>query len=1123
MKPSLLISPPNAHETIRIPASQDSFFQLGFQPEATGFQRHDADLVILFPNGGLVILEDCFAGDLFLPVFLLPDGRETLLRELLEEAPRHAGGGLPEYQDSTRDIISGISRLETLAADQEQKPFMSGGFFYTPETERVSHHSVDKAGGGAGNSGGDTEVPPGLSTDFDDRFVLYFTQGQSNGSFSITGNVQAAHSASVLHPLYGAASEQGWGTISLNSDGSLSYRLQDESLLQDGVTYVDYVHYLDARGVPHRVQVVLDKCGEFDSCDAALFHTVLGETHCSYVSAQSCRMVSSDGGDTLILRDLCGTAAQSLFIDTGAGNDTLSVAASGATTDTIRGVCGEALDHAIINMGEDDDILVMVIDNSGSGNAWGMDTARILMGTGDDSVSIAVTAGDGEADGIYALAEDPDRPAVLDLGEGNNTLSISAASAAGYANGIAFAAVSAGAGADDVSIAAHGSGQTIGAIYSSILLGAGSDTLFISAEEEADSNLALGLFDSRIELASAAGDATRITISTTANGEWAQAAAIAGQTGSSVVTGAGDDTIILSAVGNNNGFAYGTSTFAVSSSPLVTIDTGAGNDSLSVSANGYMAYGLSGTAIGMGTGDDTVDIAVNAHGNYTQNYGATSSAIDLGEGNDRFAIAVQSDIGGAYGASSTSITHSGHGNASVSISAVSGGQEAMGFSYGSITTDDGNDSIFIEAAGISGSCGGVYFPKIAVGAGNDTVSIRAGSVGSVYGAYSGSQYGSIDLGSGNDTLSITATSSGNNATAMALTTVTHNGAPAEVTAVTLEAVAALSATVMQSASIILDGGSSSVSISAESSGGQAQAVISSSIIDLGAGRDTLDITAHTGGNSYAMGLSGSTVTHAGLAGDAADISISAEGSTWARAVQGSAITTGEGDDTLTIIARANANSGTAVCLDGGSINLGGGHNEVWFSVSGNNATAMNATTLTTGDGADVVRFASVSGGSSSMAMQNSTLNLGAGDDTVIVSGGGFSNSAIKGGAGLDSVRFENGGAITLGVGSGKLALDSVEILDLGRDGPACTVTLSKSVLETLRDSLDFVTRDDAASVQGLLVKGGALDRLAFSDLTAGDWQASGRTLTHDGVTLYEYELKTDSSLLLFMQNGVALG
>lgn len=1121
MKSSLLISPPGAHETISISASQDFPFQLGFQPSTAGFQRHGSDLVILFPNGGRVILEDCFAGEGLLPVILLPDGREAALQELFGGAPRYADGGLPEYLDAAGENISGISRLEAIGTDQEQKPFIAEGFRYSQRTERAFHHAADKDGGA--DDGGDAETPPGLSADFDDRFVLYFTQGQGAGSFSITGKVQAAHSASVLHPLYGAASEQGWGMVGLNSDGSLSYQLQNTELLQDDATYVDYVNYLDAQGVPHRVQVVLNKCGDFDSCDAALLHTVQGETHYSYVSAQTCRLACSDGADSLVLRDLCGTAAEPLSVNTGAGNDRLLVAASGATADTVRGVCGEAFDHAIINMGEDDDILAMLIDNSGSGNAWGIDTARILMGAGDDSVSIAVTASTGEADGIYALAEDPDRPTVLDLGEGNNILSISAASADGYANGIAFAAVSAGAGADDVSISAHGSGQTIGAIYSSIRPGAGSDTLFISAEEEADGDLALGLFDSRVELASAAGDATRITISTTANGEWAEAAAIAGQAGSSIVTGAGNDALVLSAVGENSGFAFGTTTFAVSSSPLVTIDMGAGNDSLSISASGYMAYGLSGTAVGMGTGDDTVDIIVNAHGEYTQNYGATSSAVDLGEGNDRFAIAVHSDIGGAYGASSTSIAHSGHGNAFVSISAVSGGQEAMGFSYGSITTDDGNDSIFIEAAGISGSCGGVYFPKIAVGGGNDTVSIRAGSVGSVYGAYSGSQYGSIDLGSGNDTLSIAATSSGNNATAMALTTVTHNGAPTDVTAVTLEAAAALSATVMQSASIILDSGNSNVSISAESSGGQAQAVISSSVIDLGAGRDILGITAHTGGNSYAMGLSGSTVTHAGLAGDAADISISAVGSTWARAVQGSAITTGEGDDTLTIVAKAGAASGTAVCLDGGSVNLGGGHNEVWFSVSGNNATAMNATTLTTGGGADVVRFASVSGGSSSMAMQNSTLNLGAGDDMVIVSGGGFSNSTIKGGAGLDAVRFENGGTITLGVGSGKLSLDSVEILDLGRDGPACTVTLSKSVLETIRDSLDFVTRDDAASVQGLLVKGGNLDRLAFSDLTAGDWQASGHTLTHDGVTLYEYELKTDSSLLLFMQNGVALG
>ena len=75
MKSSLLISPPGAHETISISASQDFPFQLGFQPSTAGFQRHGSDLVILFPNGGRVILEDCFAGEGLLPVILLPDGR----------------------------------------------------------------------------------------------------------------------------------------------------------------------------------------------------------------------------------------------------------------------------------------------------------------------------------------------------------------------------------------------------------------------------------------------------------------------------------------------------------------------------------------------------------------------------------------------------------------------------------------------------------------------------------------------------------------------------------------------------------------------------------------------------------------------------------------------------------------------------------------------------------------------------------------------------------------------------------------------------------------------------------------------------------------------------------------
>ena len=214
-------------------------------------------------------------------------------------------------------------------------------------------------------------------------------------------------------------------------------------------------------------------------------------------------------------------------------------------------------------------------------------------------------------------------------------------------------------------------------------------------------------------------------------------------------TGAGNDSITATTTKD--------STFALSINILSKIIAGSGNDSISGLSKGFSGYGLSSSGlIDTGDGDDTITGESNGSKDVFSGGSAISNTgtIETGIGNDSITT---SGIW-SYGFLSFGMTKTGSGNDSIT-STVTGYHSAIrnansSQSLGVIDTGSGSDSITASSNGTAIDNDG----SITTGDGND--SITGFSTGSrqvldkdySYGYGIISYDGTIDTGNGNDTI-----------------------------------------------------------------------------------------------------------------------------------------------------------------------------------------------------------------------------------------------------------------------------------------------------------------------------------------------------------------------------------
>ena len=382
-----------------------------------------------------------------------------------------------------------------------------------------------------------------------------------------------------------------------------------------------------------------------------------------------------------------------------------------------------------------------------------------------------------------------------------------------------------------------------------------------------------------------------------------------------IVSTGGDDVLELESAISRADLADGMNQTA--------IRTGGGNDSITVtsgfkSANALLSYATNRNhdaglvSIATGEGDDTLNLiadnrhlgasATNAHG-YHAGGGSWSGDgrldVSMGEGDDVMNVTVRTQ-GTASGIldynndGTRSIIDLGAGGDSLNID-VYGARYATGLEYGvTVRAGDGDDTVRIAAAGeygknyaLQGEGSQNQRPILEMGAGNDSLHLSGTTD---RGDARGANGSYIYLEEGNDTLSVQATATGTGAAYGLTSTLVDAGA-----------------------------GNDSISIVADSVSG-ASVGMSGGSVDLGGTGDSLAWLVDGNGYNNMLFIHGGTTGISGtsIRGSAGNDYVLIEAGT-GNAIQGaSVIDLGAGDDRL--IVKGN--------MAGGHISLGSGDNLV---------------------------------------------------------------------------------------------------------------------------------------------------------------------------------------------------
>jgi hypothetical protein len=698
------------------------------------------------------------------------------------------------------------------------------------------------------------------------------------------------------------------------------------------------------------------------------------------------------------------------FVAGGAGNDTIGIS---ATADIVAHVTAEDGNDAVnisggaigtfVDLGAGNDTVAMTGGSVGQfvyGNA-GNDTMTFSGGTvggdvggglGDDAIVV-----NGGAITGSVLTDD------VGVAQGADSVDISSGSVGGY--------IATGGGNDIVTVSGTGQVGLAAGGTDSVALGDGDDQYTMTG----------GTLAGRVSGGTGADD---IAIS-------------AGNVGTFVDGGAGDDTIDVSGTANIVGDVIG----------------GAGVDAVTI------AGGAVGGSVDLGAGADVV--AVNA--------GRIGGDVNGGAGDDTIGLAGGSVQGSATGgAGNDEITVSGTAIVSQSVDGGDGDDtiDVSGTATvaGDVIGGAGVDAVTIAGGAIGGS--------VDLGAGADVVAVNAGTIGGdvnggadddTIGLAGGTVQGSATGGAGNDEITVSGTAVVNQSVA--------GGDGDDQIVVSAGTIAG---------SVLGNDGIDQVTIGGGAIGGS---------VDLGAGADTVAINAGTitgdvdgGDDDDAIGLAGGSV-HGSVTGGIGNDVISVAGT----AVVDQSVAGGAGNDQIgvsggTIAGSVLGNGGLdTVTISGGTI---GGAVDLGADAD---VLAMTAGTVAGnvdgGDGADVMSFSGgqvdgpVNGGAGNDqinvlgdAALGESVSGGAGDDQVVVSDGTIGGS-IFGNAGEDRVTV-SGGTITGGIDA-----ESVTLLggSVGGDitGLSDTTLVINAADLTLRNGVLFQGTDAVGTITGTNLAGAA--------------------------------------------------
>ena len=548
----------------------------------------------------------------------------------------------------------------------------------------------------------------------------------------------------------------------------------------------------------------------------------------------------------------------------------------------------------------------------------------------------------------------------------------------------------------------RGYAEATGLNNSTVFTLAGDDAVRIQANARGLSTNAWAMRNSKLDVGTG-NDTIELRASTRA-GAFDPAY---GAENSTISSGHGRDNlrIYANARGNTTGTiaAYGT----VNSQ----INTGADNDRVDIRANatnrsGYAeAVGLDSSTLETESGDDLVRIHANARGLSTNAWAIRNSTLDVGSGNDKVDLRATTRAGAfdpAYGALNSSIS-SGIGKDSLRIHANASGNTndtiaAYGALNSQLDTGSGDDRVEIRslAANRRGIADAVALDgsSLETEAGDDLIRVHAGANGKVTQAWALRDSKAI-TGPGADRLRISSSASGK-------------------TTGTINAYGTLDS------QIDTGSGHDRVDIRANANNrkGLAEAAgLDASSLATDSGDDLIRIHAHANGkytNAWAMRDS---ILNAGSGNNSIDLRASthAFGIDPAYGVDSSSIVSGNDQDNLRINANASGNTAGSIAAYGAvnsQIDLGGADNKLLIDAKATNrlgtaqALGLESSSATTGSGNDLVRVRAFANGRNRVAwaMRNSTLDLGAGDDRIDITGNAL-QSTIRTGDGLDTIRL----------------------------------------------------------------------------------------------------------------------
>ncbi|MDL2210754.1 hypothetical protein LJC26_08125, partial [Desulfovibrio sp. OttesenSCG-928-O18] len=864
------------------------------------------------------------------------------------------------------------------------------------------------------------------------------------------------------------------------------------------------------------------------------------------------RLVGADitdtgGQNTVSIAVISGTQAavlgynmgkgvyQVASITLGNGDDSLSIS-NNSTAGVGAGVLGgnikDAGGHNTISISAKG--TAFAAQSYLSGTAEKFAGGQITLGAGHDNVSITSTGN------VAAMN------AVLSLGAGNNTLSLSGKTVGLQGSGGSAAKVTAGAGNDSLEITGS---DSIGAYGANINLGAGRNVVEITggmlglAGREAYTFNVEGILQAEIatDLITGAGDDDITITSTKPGGVGLYMASVNAGAGNNSITISGDLIAFEGALKLNTAgdAALPDRTGFLQFQNALTM--GAGHDTVTLSSKN--GHGLWYAALDLGAGNNVLEITAKTSSGYS---GAIFSSIHAGAGADVITIKGSSsltysrlkDDGGnnvltLEGAMDNSTIALGAGHDSLTLTAQAGNSFAM--SSSAHTDTGGHNTISITG----GTSGAVRNSTLRLGAGNDSVEI-AGNVHESDGLFT-----SISLGAGNDFLGIT----GNVVAERRGTVSIDLGAGNDSMEITGNVVANFNGVT----SISLGAGNDFLGVTGNVTGRDGAGLT----INLGDGVNTLDVSGYVSTSTVSLGknndsvLIGSagaatsyeyatgyteikdtgghnaiTITggtkgamlHSTLTLGAGNDAVDIAGNVTGAGGPGVKITLGDGVNTLNVSGYASTST-ISLGKHSDSVRIGsaeasasyeyatgyteikdtGGHNTI--TITGGTGGAMRNSTLTLGTGNDVV---DITGNVVATGFNKTTINLGAGNDFLSVAGNisAITNGtvAMNLGAGDDTMQITGGiGAGTrahfsldLGAGNDSLSVggdvsasfyDDV-FIDLGAGNDTLSIAGNVSAIEYSVTTIALGAGNDSLSIAGKVSAGDSCT--VIIDLDAGN-------------------------------------